>query len=197
MLTNMDVPTLVRQMRHDADLSVRSLAKAAGVAASTVHRIEKGELHPTVETVRQLAGAAGFRLRIEPEHDYAASAIGLGRSIAVDVAKGDETAIVRRAAEFGHNFATAEGGVRQRMIAGEPRSTGDPRWDAFHAALVEWLAVRYGEDVPLWTRGRDRFLRQGWWVSPARSMRAWELAGSPISFRNRGIYLHRDSLVNV
>jgi len=29
------------------------------------------------------------------------------------------------------------------------------------------------------------------------SMRAWEYAGSPMSFQSRGVYLHRESLTNV
>lgn len=28
------------------------------------------------------------------------------------------------------------------------------------------------------------------------SMRAWEYAGSPMSFKTRGVYIHRDSLLN-
>ena len=29
------------------------------------------------------------------------------------------------------------------------------------------------------------------------SMRAWEYAGAPVSFKRRGVHLHRDSLTNV
>lgn len=197
MLTIMDTPELVRAIRRDAQLSVRGLGEAAGVAASTVHRIERGDLHPTVELLRRVAEAAGFRLRVELEADYAASAVGLGRSISNDLECGDESAIVRRAAEFAHRFANADPDAWGRMIAGEPEVTGDVRWDAFLAALAEWLAVRAGVDAPGWTHDKRRYLREGWWVTPMKSMHAWEYAGSPSSFQNRGIYLHRDSLTNV
>jgi hypothetical protein len=50
--------------------------------------------------------------------------------------------------------------------------------------------------APAWVHDRDRYLRRGWWVSPMASMRAWEYAGSPASFQTRGVYLHRESLVN-
>lgn len=36
----------------------------------------------------------------------------------------------------------------------------------------------------------------GWWVTPKASMRAWEYAGTPVSLQRRGVYLHRDSLIN-
>jgi transcriptional regulator with XRE-family HTH domain len=51
---------LVRAVRAETGLSVRALAEAAGVAASTVHRIEQGTLAPTVETLAHVVEAAGF-----------------------------------------------------------------------------------------------------------------------------------------
>jgi len=60
-----DLAGLVRRVRGEAGLSVRALADAAGVAASTVHRIEQGDLQPTVETARRIVEAAGMRLDIE------------------------------------------------------------------------------------------------------------------------------------
>jgi transcriptional regulator with XRE-family HTH domain len=62
MLTQVTSSELVRSMRTDAGLSLRALADAAGVATSTVHRIERGDLNPTVEVLQRLAEAAGSRL---------------------------------------------------------------------------------------------------------------------------------------
>jgi hypothetical protein len=73
------------------------------------------------------------------------------------------------------------------------------RWlvRAFLAGLAEWLAVRASVPAPPWVREDNRYLRRGWWVTPMESMRAWEYAGSPVSFQSRGVYLHRESLANV
>jgi transcriptional regulator with XRE-family HTH domain len=193
----MSAAQLVRQVRTEAGLTVRALADAAGVAASTVHRIERGGLQPTVETLRQIVAAAGQRLRVEAEPDYAVSVVGLARSIPADVAAGGDLAPVRKAAELAARFGAADAAARRRMITAKPPLTGDPRWDAFLAGLAEWLAVRAGMPAPGWVRDEGRYLRRGWWVSPMKSMRAWEYAGSPASFQNRAVYLHRDSLVNV
>lgn len=188
---------LVRKARAETGLSVRALAAAAGVAASTVHRIEKSELEPTVDTLRCILEAAGMRLRVEPELDYAASLVGLARSIRDDIARDDRTWPVRKAAELVTRFRRADPGTRHRMITAEPPSTGDQRWDAFVAAVAEWLAVQHEVEVPDWAYNRNRYLRRGWWITPMASMRAWEYAGSPASFKNRGVYIHRESLVNV
>lgn len=188
---------LVREIRTAAGMSLRALAEAAGVATSTIHRIEQGRLHPTTETLDRIGRAAGVRIVIEPEVDYAVSVVGLARSVTEDLAAGDETAPVRKAAELVHRFETADNARRESMITGEPPTVGDPRWDAFLAALAEWLAVRFGMPSPAWVYGSHRYLGQGWWVTPMASMRAWEYAGSPASFQTRGVYLHRESLTNV
>ena len=193
----MRISDLVQSVRTNAGLSLRALAGAAGVATSTVHRIERGELQPTIETLARIAEAAGVRLRVEPQLDHAASVVGLALSIRRDIAVDDTSLVVRKAAEFAHRYNRSDTGRRLRMITAEPPSTGDHRWDAFLAALVEWLAVRTGVGAPDWVHDDDRSLRHGWWITSIPSMRAWEYAGSAASFQQRGVYVHRDSLTNV
>ncbi len=183
-------------MRTDAGLSLRALAEAAGVATSTVHRIEQGRLRPTVETLRRLAQAAGARLEIEPRPDHAASVVGLARAIR-DADPGDRVDAIRLAAELVGRFDAADRREQARMVTAEPLPTGDDRWDAFVAGLAEWLTVRAGMPTPPWTQAPGRFLDGGWWVTPLASMRAWEYAGTPVSLQRRGVFLHRDSLTNV
>jgi len=193
----MDPATLVQQVRRDTGLSVRALAEAAGVAASTVHRIEQGELQPTVETLRRITEAAGMRLDVQPRPDYSTSVFGLGRAIKLDLGSRDHSLAVHMAAELVGRFANAGRDSQSRMIAAEPKATGDPRWDAFLGALAEWLAVIADLPAPSWTRRPERYLPGGWWVTPMKSMYAWEYAGSPAAFQSHGVYLHRDSLTNV
>jgi transcriptional regulator with XRE-family HTH domain len=188
---------IVRRIRAESGLSVRSLAQAAGLAASTVHRIEQGRLSPTTATLDRLASAAGVRLVIEPRLDHAASIVGLARAIRGDIAAGDQTWPVRRAGELVHRFQRSDAESRQRMLAAEPPDIGDKRWDAFVAGLTEWLAVQGQLPVPAWVYRPKRYLDAGWWVTPMASLRAWQYAGTPASFQNRGVYIHRESLVNV
>jgi transcriptional regulator with XRE-family HTH domain len=192
----MDVSHLARSVRRSAGLSLRQLARRADLATSTVHRVERGELHPTVETVERIVTAAGRRLVLEVPADSSGSVLGLGLAVAVAVEADDTSLVVRQAAELVSRFDHASADGRRQMLAVEPSPAGSEEWDAFLAGLAEWLAVRGDVEPPAWTRRPDRFLRRGWWVTPMRSLRAWEYAGTPVSLQRRGVYLHRESLVN-
>lgn len=50
--------------RRRAGLSQRGLAAAAGVSASTIARIEKGRMEPTLALLTRLIDACGFELRL-------------------------------------------------------------------------------------------------------------------------------------
>ena len=195
--TVMKVADMVARVRAESGLSVRALAKAAGVATSTLHRIEHDKLQPTVATLKHIVEAAGMRLEVEPHLDQAVSIVGLARSIRPDIAGGKQIEPVRKAAELTHRFQNAELETQVRTINAEPPETGDVRWDAFLAALAEWLSLKANVPVPMWSRDSSRYLTHGWWVTTMKSMRAWEYAGTPASFQIHGVYIHRDSLTNI
>lgn len=61
----METPALlVRDARRASGLSIRALASRAGVAATTITRIEAGRIDPTVGTLRGILNAAGRELRL-------------------------------------------------------------------------------------------------------------------------------------
>lgn len=150
----------------------------------------------TADFVRSVRAEAGLSVRALAEAD-AVSVVGLARSIREEISGGCHVVPVRKAAELAHRFRCADANTRHRMIAARPPGTGDPQWDAFLGALVEWLAVQTGTPTPGWAVDDDRRLHRGRWVTSMKSMRAWEYAGSPASFKNHGVYIHRDSLTNV
>lgn len=91
---------LVAAIRAEARLSLRALAEAAGVATSTVHRIERGAMEPTVEMLERIAEAAGMRVQVDAHLDHAASLVGLGRCISQGLAGDTGLGPVRMAAEL-------------------------------------------------------------------------------------------------
>ncbi|TCK26519.1 helix-turn-helix domain-containing protein [Pseudonocardia endophytica] len=61
-IAGLDVVGLVRAARRRADTSQREMAEKAGLAASTVGRIEAGSLHPSLAVLEAVLAAAGIRL---------------------------------------------------------------------------------------------------------------------------------------
>ena len=55
---------LVREARKRAGLTQSALAQRAGVAQSTVARIESGARCPSTDMVERLVRAAGFQIRV-------------------------------------------------------------------------------------------------------------------------------------
>ena len=55
---------LVREARKRAGLTQSALAQRAGVAQSTVARIESGVRRPSTDMVERLVRAAGFEIRV-------------------------------------------------------------------------------------------------------------------------------------
>lgn len=49
----------VRQLRQDTGLSLQQLARRADVSAAAIHKVERGDMVPTVTTLLKLAGALG------------------------------------------------------------------------------------------------------------------------------------------
>lgn len=192
----MDTGGLVRRMRSEAGLSLRSLSGRSDLAVSTIHRVEHGELTPTVDTLHRIASATGHALRLDVVPESSRSVLGLGLAIGDDLERGDASDVVRRAAELTARFERADRTDRAWMIGAEPPPTGAKEWDAFLAGFAEWLAVNAGLPAPAWTEAPGRFLDRGWWVTPLPSLRAWEFAGTPVSLQRRGVYLHRESMVN-
>ncbi len=83
------------------------------------------------------------------------------------------------------------------VVSGEPRTTGDERWDALLAGVVEDLAFARRLSIPAWTADPRRFLQTWWFVTRYKAMHATAMAHTPAALANRGVFITRASLVNV
>lgn len=91
--------------------------------------------------------------------------------------------------EFLDDFYAAGAGEREALLRERPALTGERRFDAYLAALAEYLAVRFERPAPLWVHEPERFLDRWWFPTAFRSLHALALVQSPASFRRRGIFV--------
>ena len=64
MLTLVEAAEVISRAKGSSEVSVRALAAAAGVAGSTITRIQRGAVDPSIETVQHILEAAGYELRL-------------------------------------------------------------------------------------------------------------------------------------
>ncbi len=108
--------------------------------------------------------------------------------------RGDEAEARRIAIHFVETYDKATSEERSRLVAPEPDATGDMRFDALLAAVVEFACARHFELAPSWVEAPGRFLEPWWFVSGMRTLHADALSHSPISFARRGIFVTEDAL---
>ena len=99
-------------------------------------------------------------------------------------------------ADFLHEFA-ARGD--EAMLCDQPPLLRDilekgALYDAYLAAVAAYLAPRLGVQTPPWTRHQERILREPWFASPGRHMRALLLVESPAAFRERNLFVTANAL---
>lgn len=109
----------------------------------------------------------------------------------------DEHEALRWVAEFVAEFKRVAPEERARLVADEPPPTGDRRWDAMLAGVVEQLCFEYGLAIPRWVMQPGRFLDQWWFVTPYRSLHPSAFTETPTALANRGVFIHRGSLESV
>jgi hypothetical protein len=89
--------------------------------------------------------------------------------------------------EFLEEYRWEPESSRPTLVAEEPQTTGDSRWDALLAALAEYLNAQVDLAPPEWAE--QRVLETPWFPSSLRILRVQALVWAPAAFRKHGVYL--------
>ena len=197
---------LVRDLRRRAGLSQRALAAAAGVPQPTIAEIERGRREPSITLLSRLAEATGHEVTVglRPIHPRSAvaTATRVRSRLSGPAGQGLSDAIrqdgaLRAGLDLREALAAADVDGFAPLTDGPPELTGDTRWDAFIAAVVEDEAATRGVPAPRWTDEPSRFVRPLWYLSDNRALHAWELANAPGAFVRHGVLAAREELAGV
>ena len=118
----------------------------------------------------------------------------VGAEVALSLAEHDENFARRLAFRFVEQFDKADEADRRRMVERAPLPTGDRRYDALLASLVEYSCVHHGIKPQGWVDDSSRFLEEWWFVSGMKSLHANAMVHSPISFKRRGVFITEGAL---
>ena len=182
---------LLREARERAGLSVRSLAACAGVADSTVTRIEAGRLDPTTGMLARLLQASGCRLELAAVPERVPRLADLVGAWAVD-AMGQDRPDWTRLRGF-LDYLDEHPQRRGVAVAAAPPPSGSAFMDALLAGIAEKVCDDAGAPRPAWTRRVPGLA--GEWISPGTPrMQAAARRGTPPQLAARNIIVRADSL---
>lgn len=125
------------------------------------------------------------------------TAAAAAHHVAAALREGQEGDAFRLLMQFLDDYHGATPAERATLVQGRPVHTGDSRYDALLAGLVEHVTNIDGTPTPRWVGDPDRFLDQWWFVTGMRALHANALAHTPVSCARRGVFLTEDALERV
>jgi len=180
----------VRGWRERERCSQAELGRRTGVPASTIRRIETGEVDPTLTMLQRIAGAAGRHIRID-DAPIERTTPSLAMLAAIHR---DSTTIDWTALRALIDLLVRRPKLIEPAIATPPARTNDRRFDSLLAAIAEKLADDdSGVERPRWTASVPR-LDEPWEASGTRMMRRRSRAATPPQFATRNIWLAANNL---
>jgi transcriptional regulator with XRE-family HTH domain len=189
----MSAATLLRAARQATGLSQRSLAALAGRRQPQIADVERGKHDVTVDVLTELLAATGHRLVAVPSTRTSAadSAAAIRRALAT----GQHERAFREALQLSDDLKASEPAVRAALCAAAPELTGDPRYDALIAALVELHLPR--DSRPSWVREGTRALQDRWFVDDTPGLAELNVAETPAALLRHGVVLAASELASV
>jgi hypothetical protein len=110
---------------------------------------------------------------------------------------GGQDAALRAVIDLKSALGSATADEFPPLVRTPPGLTGDTRWDAFIAAVVEDEGATRSVSIPRWTGEKARFARPVWYLSENRALHAWELATAPGAFVRHGVLAAKEELESV
>ncbi len=188
---NMDAAEVLHFARKDAELTVRELAERAGVAASTVSRIERRQMDPTVGMLARLIAAAGLELELRSLHTYRGNFGALADALEVDPDGTTHPDWTRLRAVLDYLYLHPT--LTQAAIADKPEPSGSELLDNLLAGIAEKLSDDAGLPRPSWTKDVPALTAP--WISPGTPrMQAVDRSETPPQLAVRGITLAANNL---
>jgi transcriptional regulator with XRE-family HTH domain len=191
----MEFPLLLRNARRNAGITQLEVATRARTTQPAVAAYESGARTPSLATLTRLLGACEHDVEVIARPRMrrgAASLAELSQTIQQDIEDGREQDALRLLFGFADDFRASSRPGAIELIAEEPASTGDARFDAALAGVAEFFAAECGVPAPGWVNQPERFVEPLWFVSSRPAFDAYTLANTPATFARHGVLIARE-----
>lgn len=179
--------TLLRAARGAGGLSQRALADKAGIPQPRIADIEAGAHDTTVGRLEELLAPLGQRITFLPSERRPVWEAAV--AVADAVADADERRAWREVIQLSDDLNASDGAVRVALSVAEPPPTGDLRYDALIAGVVDHWLSRGRLPRPTWVRAPERTLEPAWDVEPLPELRAAARETTPRAFARHGVFV--------
>lgn len=188
----MTAGSILRSARLAAGVTQAELAASSHQHQPAISRIER-EGGASFNKLEHLLGAIGYRIIAVPltrptVADYAAE-------LRAHIAAHKPT--TRVLAEAANALVDADPAELPLLVATPPAPTGDPRTDAYLAALVDYVC---GDTAPRWTDEPVRTVTEPWVLNPFPEDAVLDeiiRANTPLAFARHGVYVDAADLASV
>ena len=150
----------------------------------------------TVGTLERLVRSAGYQLIVIPTR--LATAASTADAVKRFIAQGSTDGPFRAVIQLADDLAHSAGALRSALAITPPAPSGDTRYDAFIAGVVETRLSEQGLALPTWVNEAPR-LSEPWFVDEwsAEERAQSTINATPPPLRKRGVILDASELVSV
>lgn len=193
--------SVILNLRKSHGLTLRSLAERAGTSSATLSNYELGLKEPRLSTLERLVEASGSKLLVEviPAtvngrwNDARVSAAETSRQVATAIRDHQEDLAFRICLELIDDLKAVTPFRLQQLTRDPPPLTGDSRYDALIAAIVEDVCVNAGAPTPLWVYETTRSVEK-WYLSGIETLHEDADTDTPPIYRRHGVFILEDEL---
>ena len=179
--------TLLSSARRYRGVSGRALARQTASSQAGLVGVENGTADATTERLDRILRTLDYQVVALPTRLGTAS--DAGEDIRRYLEVGNEDAAFRVVLQLATDLTRADPALRVALCVTPPALSGNPKFDALLAGIVEWRLSTDGLPLPSWVSEDARTLIEPWDVEPVPGLQEAARKRTPDALRRHGIYL--------
>lgn len=185
---------LVSSARRNRAISGRSLARKTGSSQAGLVSLERGTSDATAARLERVLRALNYQLTALPTR--LGTAATAAEAVRAYVAEARQDAAFRIVLQLAADLDAADPALRVALCVAPPAPTGDVRFDALLAAVVDYRLSADRLPLPHWISEGSRVLDEAWDIEPVQALQAAARLQTPDALRRHGVFLDPAELVN-
>jgi len=186
---------ILEAARKSQGTTQSQLARVTGTYQANISLIESGATDPGLSTIEQYLSPLGFRLIALPTMKPSVAEFALVIGEAIREKKFSRA--FRLLIQLSDNLNAVEPDICVALCASPAPLTGDVRYDALLAGLVEFTLHEKGLPVPGWVSEETRILSQRWVVDKYAIDLTKALKRTPRTFLKHNVVIDAQEFASV